>query len=271
MHTSLLCFTGTVLTHVLLMASALLGPATPAAVAPGVEASEAETNLSWGETTLAGRSVRELEGGRPLTLRAGDEPLIQLAVVNEGQEPARPFEVRLTGRVMGMAFFDYATRIDAAVAPGTELTRTVEIELDDLDGKGVGLVPTTLSLVDEDGTVLLDQAFPVEIDGSLLSAYGVFGMAIIGSTLVLLGSLLLMIWRGMLPENRWRRALHFLPVGTGMGLTLTFSLSALGLLIPSGVWWGVFVVVCSAAAFSLGYLLPVPYDDRRDAEQMRSA
>jgi hypothetical protein len=218
--------------------------------------------LAWGQSSIAGRQVRGLSGGPPLHLVPGEQPAVELAIVNEGQDTARPFEVRLTGRILGMAFFDYSTRIDAEVPPGQELGRTVEIELDDLEGKGVGLVPTTLSLRDEDGAVLLDESFPAEVEGPLTSAYGVFGLAIIGSTLVLLASLLLRIWRGMLPENRWRRALHFLPVGTGVGLTLTFGLSALGWLTPSGAWWATFVVVAAAVAFAIGYLLPMPFDEQ---------
>ena len=61
-----------------------------------------------------------------------------------------------------------------------------------------------------------------------------------------------------------------LALWTSTVFTLTFSLSALSLLAPSGVWWGLFVVICSAAAFVLGSFLPMPYADRRDAESMRS-
>ena len=215
--------------------------------------------MVWGETTLLGRSVTGLTDAEPLNLKPDSQVRVRLAVYNEGERPARPFDVRITGSVMGMTFFEYGTRVDATVAPDAVLTKSVVLELDDLAGKGVGRVPTTLSIVDEDGDVLLEQSFSVDVDGSLRSAYGIFGLAVAASTLVLLVSLLLAIWRGLLPENRWRRALRFLPVGSGLGLTLTFTLSALSLLTPSGTWWATFVLAFSAGAFLLGYFLPMPY------------
>jgi hypothetical protein len=43
----------------------------------------------------------------------------------------------------------------------------------------------------------------------------------------------------------------------GVGLVLTFSLSATRLLAPSTRWWLPIVLVFSAAAFLVGYLLPL--------------
>jgi hypothetical protein len=234
---------------------------SPDGVRTAVEDGTADA-LAWGDTTVDGRRVTGLAGGEAVPL-SGDTPVVVgLAVVNNGTETLQVSEVKLTGRVMGMTFFDYGTRIDADLAPGVALERRVELDVDDLSDQGVGLVPTTVSLLDEDGDPLLEGALTGDVQGSLSSAYGIFGLAIAASTAVLFVSLLLSIWRGLLPENRWRRALHFLPVGTGLGLTLTFTLSATRLLAPGAGAWATVVVGLSAAAFALGYFLPQPYDDR---------
>jgi hypothetical protein len=248
-----------VLAALLALAGAVLvgGPLAGAALAAGT----ASAGPEWGESTLDGRRVEGLDSGEPVPLSSDDPLVVRLAVENSGGDSVEVFEVRVTGRVMGMTFFRYATQVGADVVPGTVLERTITLDLDDLDDQAVGLVPSTLALVDPDGEVVLEQPFAADVDGSLWSDYGVFGLAVAGSTLVLLGSLLWRIWRGALPANRWRRALQFLPVGAGVGLTLTFTLSATGLLAPSGTAWTTFCLVCTAAAFLLGYLLPLPYAD----------
>ena len=81
-----------------------------------------------------------------------------------------------------------------------------------------------------------------------------------GITAVVLAALLVAIWRRQLPRNRWQRGVRFLPSGLGIGLVLTFTLSATRLLMPSTLWWLPLLLLCGGGAFLLGYLLPLGSD-----------
>jgi hypothetical protein len=55
-----------------------------------------------------------------------------------------------------------------------------------------------------------------------------------------------------------------LPAGLGIGLVLTFTLSATRLLVPSAVWWLPLLLLFGGGAFLIGYLLPMGSDDLLD-------
>jgi len=120
--------------------------------------------------------------------------------------------------------------------------------------------------------VLAEAGFPADIRGSVNSVYGVFGLAVLGITLLLLGSLLLGIRRTQMPENRWKRAMRFLPAGIGLGFVLTFTLSATRQLSPSAASWTTVVLLCAAVAFAVGYFLPIGVaDDQESTSDVDSA
>jgi hypothetical protein len=95
----------------------------------------------------------------------------------------------------------------------------------------------------------------------MFSVYGAFGLIVAGITAVVLAGLLVAIWRRQLPRNRWQRGVRFLPAGIGVGLVLTFTLSATRLLTPSATLWLPVLLICAGAAFMIGYLLPVGKDE----------
>lgn len=230
----------------------LLGP--PAI--PAAATTTATSGLEW-SATVNGRPVAEVDTNKPLVLGGDSRTQVVLALTNTGSDPITVRAIRLEGRVMTMTFFRYNTRLDIELAPGASTERRFELELDDLTDQAVGLIPARLQLLDAERKVLRADDFPVDVDGSATSVYGLFGLAVAGITALLLGSLLLAIARRRLSRNRWNRALKFLAAGIGLGLTLTFTLSATRLLTPSAPAWLTLVLVFGAAAFAIGYLLPL--------------
>jgi len=236
----------------LALVALLLGTqAIPAAATP-----TAAPGLDW-SVTVNGRFVADVDTNKPLVLGRDSRTLVVLTLANTGSDPITVRAIRLEGRVMTMTFFRYNTRLDIELAPGATTERRFDLELDDLTDQAVGLIPARLQLLDTNRKVLREDSFPVDVDGAPTSVYGLFGLAVAGITVLLLGSLLLAIARRRLSRNRWNRALKFLAAGIGLGLTLTFTLSATRLLTPSAAAWLTLVLVLGGVAFAIGYLLPL--------------
>jgi hypothetical protein len=220
--------------------------------------------LEW-SATINGRDVDEIEAGSALALRA-DQPLsITVTMTNPTDKNVRVDDVRLEGRVMGTAFFRFGAGIDVMLRPSAKpVERTVILRTTDLERQAVGSMPAELQLIGEDRLVLAKREFTVDVRGSLLSAYGVFGIGALVLTVAFLVSLLVAMLMGRLPLNRWVRAVRFAAPGLGVGLVLTFFLSVTRLLTPSAAVWLPLVCVCGAAAFLAGYLLPTASIEQGD-------
>jgi hypothetical protein len=230
--------------------------AIPAALQPTLVAAAQPAGLTW-SATINGRTVADVDSNEPLVLAGDGSTPIQLNLTNSGSAAIKVRSVRLEGRVMGMTFFRYTTRLDIVLAPGATTERRFDLDLDDLTGQAVGLIPAKFQLLDDRRTVVVEDSLPVHVRGSLTSVYGVFGLAVAGITAVLLISLLIALSQRKLPSNRWQRAVLFLAAGTGLGLTLTFTLSATRLLTPGASAWVSLVAIFGAGAFLLGYVLPL--------------
>lgn len=250
---------------VLLALAALLLLAPSAAADP--------PGLDW-SVSIDGRNLDTVTRNDPLPIGASDTARVQLDLTNAGPSELLVRSIRIEGRVIGMAFFSYTTRLDIALPPGEHTQRRFDIDLSDLSHQATGLLPTSVIMIGPDRETVADRGFAVDVQGSMASIYGLFGLIIAGITAVVLAGLLLAIWRRQLPANRWQRGIRFLPSGFGIGLVVTFTLSAARLLVPSARWWLPLLVLFGGAAFLLGYFLPVgsqvspaeQEDDRADAE-----
>lgn len=240
----------------------ILHPGSSAAAAP--EGDDGGPTLEW-EVSINDRPLGEIDANDPLRLDPTNGAVIDLTLTNPSAEEVTVRSVRLDGKVMGLTMYNFTTRVDLLMPPDSVTTRTFDIDLIDLSGQATGLIPSRLQLLDDDRGVLQEAEFPADIRGSVNSVYGVFGMAVLGITLVLLASLLLGIRRTEMPDNRWKRALRFLPAGIGLGFVLTFTLSATRQLSPSAGSWTVVVLACAAAAFAIGYFLPIGVADDQDS------
>jgi hypothetical protein len=232
-------------------AGLLLGLAAPASASGG--------GVTF--TATIGGAMLTQGTNDPIVLRPYDSAVVAVNVTNNGARPVEIRAVRLRARVLGLAFFSYTTRVDLTLAPGASGTRTFALDLGDLDGQATGLLPTELALLGTDRSELASQHGTVDVKGKILSVYGVFGIAIGAITLLLMLTLFLRLIRRTLPDNRWSRAVRFAVPGLGLGLTVTFTLGVLRVLVPSvGLSIGL-LLGGTVVGFVLGYLTPAPGDE----------
>jgi hypothetical protein len=214
--------------------------------------------------TINGRDVRTIDANVPVRLIPADGADIVLTATNRGTAPVTVRSARLDGRVFGLTFFKYTTRLDLELPPGTQGSRHFLVDTDDLAGQATGLLPAGLTVLDDNRDVLATTDLAVDVRGSVWSLYGVFGIVVAAATLLLLAALLYGLATQRLPANRWSRATRFLVPGVGLGLTLTFTLSTFRVLTPNPLTWIALVLVCGLVAFGLGYLSPAPHTDDED-------
>lgn len=247
-----------------LVAGLVLASAPPAGAVGPADRLSAEVTVDNGD----GRPVplRDVDANQPLTLDPSRDVLVRLRVSNPGARPVVLRTVRLEGRVMGMTFFDYATRVDLTVDRGATVELPLPLDMSQLGAQATGLLPARLSLLDEDRAVLYQDPFPVAVQGSLWSTYGIFGLLVGAVTLVLLGAALVRLALRALPRHRWLRASRFAVPGLGLGLTLTFTLSVLRAVVPDADSWAATVVSGGLLGLLVGFVTPSP-DVRRRREQ----
>jgi hypothetical protein len=209
---------------------------------------------------IDGHDVASADADHPLRLSPNQPAVIDVRLANPQSRnaPVLVRSLRFDGRVLGLAFFSYATRIDLVAPPGGSDERSFSIDLTGLDGQATGLIPARVQLIDPHGTAIATQGFVVDVRGSLWSVYGVFGLAVAAITILLLGGALWALFRGRQQENRWRRGLTFAGPGLGVGFVLTFTLSATRLLVPSPGTWALLIGLGGCIGFAAGYLAPSP-------------
>jgi hypothetical protein len=215
----------------LVLMMALTATAAMVPVAPGASAAPS-SRLSW-SMTVNGRDVSSADANTPLRLSPRTPADVVVKVANLGSAPVGVRSIDLLG----------------------------------LDGQATGLIPSQAVLLDTNGHRIDSHSLAVDVRGSLRSVYGTFGLAVAAITLLLLISALWRLLTGRLNHNRWRRAMTFAAPGLGAGFTLTFTLSALRLMVPAAGMWALLILVGGAIGFILGYLTPTPERAGRDAEQ----
>jgi hypothetical protein len=217
--------------------------------------------------TIDGRDLAEVDANEALRLQGEQETLVRVEVRNDGTEEVFIRSIRLDGKVMGLTFFSYETRVDLRVEPAGTGEREFVFDLIDLGGQANGLLPARLTLLDEERQPVSSQSFPADVRGSLASVYGVFGLGVAAITALLLAASIIRLATHRLSLNRWRRGIRFGVPGLGLGLTLTFTLSTLRVLTPSADKWVALVLVFGAAMFIVGFCTPTPETGDEDDEE----
>lgn len=215
--------------------------------------------------TIDGRPLRSAGERDPIRLRPKEVASLEVRVTNDRQTAVDVRTVRLHGEVMALTFFAYDTSVNFTVAPGATESRTFELDLAGLGGQATGLIRGSVSLLDARRDTLASERMVVDVRGSVVSVYGLFGLALILLTAFSLGGALLALARHQLPANRWRRGVRFLTPGLGLGLLAVFTLSALRIFVPRPRLWIPILLVSGAAFLLLGYLTPAP-DDEDDGD-----
>ncbi len=236
----------------LLSASGVLALAGPAAAS--------DTGLVV-SASLNGHSLTDSGSNDPIALHADAATLVSVTMTNKGSSPVDVAAVGLNSRVLGMPFLSYTTLVNVTVAPGATETRSFVLNAIGLDGQATGLLPASVSLLTLRGKVLASTDGALDVKGNLWSVYGVFGLAVGAITALLLVTLVFRLVRRTLPESRWARAIRFAAPGLGFGLTLTFTLSVLRVLVPSSGPAFAMLVGGLLIGFGLGYLTPNPADE----------
>lgn len=215
-------------------------------------------------------------GGHPVSYRGVNNPIVlgderevdlEVRVTNHSDQDLAVRRVRLEGIALGVTFLAYDTVAPVVVpAGGSEVVRIV-LPLDELPEQAVGLIPAAVAIVDDDGRRVADQSFVIDVQGTLGSTFGTFGLVIAVFTAISLAVNGWLVARRRLPPNRLARGMRFAVSGAGVGLTLAFTFSAVRWLPPYQGMWQVLVGVPALAGFVLGFVSPGPLaieEDRID-------
>ena len=204
-------------------------------------------------------------GKDSVKLKPSSSAQLGVRITNNTDQRVSVRTVRIEGRVMGLVFFAYDTSVVLDVAPHSSQQRTITIDTSDLGSQAVGLIPSQVQILDAHRHQLASQDVNVDVRGSFLSLYGLFGLIILLVTIAWTVNVALRLFRGSLPENRWLRATRFLVPGIGIGLVFVFTLSAFRVVAPTTALWLPVVIGAAAVMFALGYLTPTP-DSNEDDE-----
>lgn len=218
--------------------------------------------------TIDGRSLEDVDSNDPIVLTPDEQVEIKVEVTNESGEDITVESIRMAGEVAGLTFFNFTTRVDLDVADGETGDRVFRLDMYDLASQATGLLPAHIDVLDPDRDVLASQGFAADVKGKITSVYGIFGLLVLLISALILAALLVRLASHRLPANRVRRASRFAVPGIGIGLVLTFTLSALRVLLPAPGAWLTFIVVGGIVGFVAGYLTPAPdyYDEDEDED-----
>jgi hypothetical protein len=246
----------TIGTVVALLFCALVGIPTAAAQSDGVTVS----------ATANGHSVNASSSDEPVRLRPGEPVDVVIELANPTAAPVEVRQVELVGRVVGLNFFTYATSVDFTVASGSTDSFHYRLDLTGLRGQATGLMGGQLTVRGASGDPIAAVPMVTDVRGSVLSVYGLFGIALLVLTVLALVDAAFGIARHRLSANRWQRGLRLLAPGIGVGLVLTFSASVARLWVPDSGRWLLLCSLTAAAFFAIGYFAPVPGDEE-DADE----
>lgn len=215
--------------------------------------------------TVNGQDVGAASSDDPLRLEPGQSVEVVLELANHSGEVVDVRRVELAGRVLGLAFFNYSTAVQLSVPAGATDTLRYRLDLYGLGGQATGLVCGELTVVDAEGDTIASIPTVTDVRGSLISVYGLFGMALLVLTALALLDAALALAKHRLSVNRWQRGFRLLAPGVGIGLVVAFSASVARLWVPNTGLWLVMAGMTAAVFFALGYFSPTP-DNGEDDE-----
>ncbi|HEX9831467.1 MAG TPA: hypothetical protein VGA66_00015 [Mycobacterium sp.] len=226
--------------------------------APSAAAQDGGLEMS---ATIDGHDVGAASSGDPLRLEPGQSVEVVLELTNRGSDVVDLRRVELAGHVLGLTFFNYSTEVGLTVAPGAADTLRYRLDLYGLDGQATGLIAGALTVVDAEADAVASIPTVTDVRGSLISVYGLFGIALVVLTALALVDAALALARHRLSANRWQRGLRLLAPGVGIGLVVAFSASVARLWVPNTGLWLVLSGLTATLFFALGYFSPTPDDD----------
>jgi len=232
----------------------------------GVQSAGAAPGTFDVAVTMDGIDAAEASAGDPIRLFPDKSVDVVLTMTNNRAEALSLRQVQFNGRVIGLNFFSYATAVDATIDPGQTQTLKYRIDLTGLRGQATGLIGAQVVLIDTSGKTVTTIETVTDVDGSLMSVYGLFGVALVVLTALAVIDAAIGLARHRLSANRWQRGVRLLLPGVGIGLVVAFSASVARLWVPSTGLWLVMAGLTAAVFFALGYFSPTPDDDDDDDE-----
>ena len=156
------------------------------------------------------------------------------------------------------------TTVQFTVQPGAPDTLRYQLDLIGLDGQATGLIGGALTVRTAAGDPISSIPMVTDVRGSLISVYGLFGIALVVLTGLALLDAAFAVAKHRFSHNRWQRGLRLLAPGVGIGLVLAFSASVARLWVPNTGLWLVLAGLTAVVFFALGYFSPTPHDDDED-------
>ena len=233
----------------------LLALASVTLLTAGV-ASAGENESVQIQSTVNGRPVEGATGNDPIRLLPDEPTTIGVTVNNDGSEVLRIERVRMSGTSLGLTLITYDIPVPLDVPAGESRQVDIPLVLFDLDRQATGLLPGTVSIYDDSGTVVATESFTLDVRGSATSVMGLFGIAVLIATVLSLLIIFRHIVTRTLPPNRFRRALRFGMTGVGIGLTFVIALAVLRVGAPRGEIWVPFALIPGIIGFVLGFISP---------------
>lgn len=162
-----------------------------------------------------------------------DQPVsLVITATNKGDSEQRVRTVRLSGDVLGLSFFSYDTMVPFSVPAHDSATRTLVLDLGDLRGQTIGLMPASVRLLDIADTSLGSADTVTDVRGSIVSLFGAFGLVLLVFTAAAWVSGLRAVSRRRRQDGRAKWVARFLPAGIGTGMLAVVWLSVFRVLAP---------------------------------------
>lgn len=207
--------------------------------------------------SLNGTALSATSPNNPVRIADADTAELMLNMTNVSSEPVTVRYVRFEGEVIDMIFLTYDTAISVPLAAGESRTLPpVLLDFFDLGGQADGYLRGNVQLYDEERNALGSQQVFLDARGDGLSTLELFNLLLLGGTVLGAAWNLLRLSQRRLPANRLVRALRFLAVGAGAGMTLAVAFSTLRIWPLPTLTWLLFTIVGAIIGYAIGLWLP---------------
>jgi len=214
------------------------------------------------EATLNGSALAQSEPGDPITLSGSEPAQLELTMQNVSDEDITVRYVRFEGEVLDMIFLTYDTAVSVDLAPGESRTLPpVLLDFYDLGGQANGYLRGHVQIYDAERETLGSEEVFLDASGEGFSTLALFNVLLLAATLAGAAWNLLRLSQRRLPSNRLVRALRFLAVGAGAGLTLAVAFSTLRIWPLDTLAWVIFTAVGAVIGYAIGFVLPGSDDE----------
>jgi len=209
------------------------------------------------DVVLNGSNVADSAPGAPITLRGDETAQLELTIENLTNDPVTIEYVRFEGEVLDMIFLTYDTAVAIDLEPGeTRAVPPILLDFYDLGGQAGGYLRGNVQVYDGDRAALGSAPVFLDANGDGFSTLALFNVLLLVATVGGAAWNLLRLSQRRLPPNRLVRALRFLAVGAGAGLTLAVAFSTLRIWPLSTLMWVLFAAVGAVIGYAIGYVLP---------------